>query len=175
MKLSVKQENFCHYYLECMGNASEAYRRAYSSDKMQDKTIWECASRLLNDSRIRARIEELQKEQQQKSGVTKDRVLSELCKVAFSNIADMHNTWIERKEFEKLSPEEKASIKSISTKIVKKNIGTQEAPEIVDVEYVKIELYDKLKAMEIINKMLGWNEPEKVENSGTMRIVVGDE
>lgn len=38
MKLSVKQENFCNYYIEC-GNASEAYRRAYSCSNMKDESI----------------------------------------------------------------------------------------------------------------------------------------
>ena len=37
-KLSIKQENFCNYYLEC-GNASEAYRRAYSCNSKSDKAI----------------------------------------------------------------------------------------------------------------------------------------
>ena len=38
MKLSVKQENFCNFYLES-GNASEAYRRAYNCLKMKPETI----------------------------------------------------------------------------------------------------------------------------------------
>ena len=36
--LTIKQENFCNYYLEC-GNASEAYRRAYSCSNMKGDTI----------------------------------------------------------------------------------------------------------------------------------------
>lgn len=83
--------------------------------------------------------------------------------MAFSSISEMHNTWIERKEFDKLTDSQKASIKSISTKVLKKNVGTKEDPQIVDVEFVKIELYDKIKAIECINKMLGYNEPEKVD------------
>ena len=83
--------------------------------------------------------------------------------MAFSSISEMHNTWIERKEFDKLTESQKASIKSISTKVLKKNIGTKDDPQIVDVEFVKIELYDKIKAIECINKMLGYNEPEKVD------------
>lgn len=38
MDLTLKQEKFCNYYLEC-GNASEAYRRAYSCDKMKSEII----------------------------------------------------------------------------------------------------------------------------------------
>jgi hypothetical protein len=53
---------------------------------------------------------------------------------------------------------------------MKKNIGTQDKPELVDVEFVKIELYDKLKAIECLNKMLGYNEPDKVEVGLTNRM-----
>lgn len=93
--------------------------------------------------------------------------MQELSGIAFSSIADMHNTWIERKEFEKLSRKEKSAIKSISTKIFKKNIGTSDEPEIVDVEYVKIELYDKIKAIERICKMLGFDSPTEMNINRT--------
>ncbi|WFE85066.1 terminase small subunit [Parabacteroides chongii] len=46
MPLTIKQENFCNYYLEC-GNASEAYRRAYSCSKMKDESVNSRAYELL--------------------------------------------------------------------------------------------------------------------------------
>jgi hypothetical protein len=162
MGLTIKQENFCNYYLEC-GNASEAYRRAYNAANMKDETIWSRASKLLAEYKVSTRVEELRKQANDLSRITKERILKELSNMAFSSISEMHNTWIERKEFDKLTNSQKASIKSISTKVLKKNIGTKEDPQIVDVEFVKIELYDKIKAIECINKMLGYNEPEKVD------------
>lgn len=162
VKLTIKQENFCNYYVEC-GNASEAYRRAYNAVNMKDKTIWERASRLLNEYKVKARVDELRKQANDMAKITKERILKELSNMAFSSISEMHNTWIERKEFDRLTDSQKASIKSISTKVLKKNVGTKDDPQIVDVEFVKIELYDKIKAIECINKMLGYNEPEKVD------------
>lgn len=164
--LTIKQENFCNYYIES-GNASDAYRRAYSCEKMKNETVNIKASELLNNGKIAVRVKELQEEQKEKSDITKERVLQELSGIAFSSIADMHNTWIERKEFEKLSRKEKSAIKSISTKIFKKNIGTSDEPEIVDVEYVKIELYDKIKAIERICKMLGFDSPTEMNINRT--------
>lgn len=161
-KLSVKQENFCNYYLEC-GNASEAYRRAYSCSNMKDESINVKAFELLNNGKITVRVKELQEELKKESDITKEKILDELSSIAFSSIADMHNSWIERVEFDKLTSKQKSAIKSISTKILKKNIGTSDDPEIVDVEYVKIELHDKLKAIERICKMLGWDAPEKMD------------
>lgn len=174
LKLTVKQENFCNYYLES-GNASDAYRRAYSCKKMSYKTINENACRILKKSNIAARVAELQEKQRKKSDITKEMVLSELAKIGFSSIANLHNTWITRKELEDLTEEQKSSIKSISTKVLKKNIGTSDSPEIVDVEYVKIELYDKIKALENINKMLGFEAPVKAENTTSVRMIIGDE
>lgn len=169
MKLTIKQENFCNYFLEC-GNASEAYRRAYNTDNMKEKTVWEKASELLRNDKVTTRVEELRKELSDISKITKERIIRELSNMAFSSISNMHNTWIERKEFEELSSAQKSAIKSISTKVIKKNIGTQDNPEMVDVEFVKIELYDKIKAIECLNKMLGFNEPDKVEVGLTNRM-----
>lgn len=173
--LTVKQENFCNYYIES-GNASEAYRRAYLCKKMKPETINAKSYQLLNNGQITDRVKELQEEQKNKSDITKERILQELSSIAFSTIADMHNTWIERKEFDKLSKKEKSAIKSISTKTLKKNIGTSDDPEIVDVEYVKIELYDKIKAIERICKMLGFDEPTKIDlKSMLFDVDTGDE
>lgn len=162
--LTQKQEAFCNYYIET-GNASEAYRRAYSCSKMKNEIINVKACELLQNGKVTVRVQELQKEAKNKFDLSKERILVELSSIAFSSIAEMHNTWIERKGFDKLTPEQKSTIKSISTKVLKKNIGTHDDPEIVDVEYVKIELHDKLKAIERICKMLGYDAPEKTETN----------
>ena len=155
-KLTVKQEKFCNKYLEC-GNASEAYRFSHNAQKMKPETINRAAYDLLNNPKITARLEELRSALQQKDDISKERVLSEFAKIAFSSIASMHNTWIDKKEFEKLSENEKSCIKSIQTRIQRKVINE----EIIEVEQIKIELYDKLKALENINKMLGYEAPVK--------------
>lgn len=162
--LTQKQEAFCNYYIET-GNASEAYRKAFCCKKMKPATINRKAFETLNHGKITARIQELQNEAKNKFDLSKERILAELSSIAFSSIANMHNTWIERKEFDKLTAEQKSTIKSISTKVLKKNIGTHDDPELIDVEYVKIELHDKLKAIERICKMLGYDAPEKTETS----------
>ncbi len=46
--MTIKQENFCNYYVET-GNASEAYRRAYSCSKMKDGTVKVKAAELLKN------------------------------------------------------------------------------------------------------------------------------
>ena len=60
MKLTPKQEAFCHEYIKT-GNASEAYRRAYNTKKMKSRTITERASRLLKEYNISTTLVSLRK------------------------------------------------------------------------------------------------------------------
>lgn len=85
MKLSIKQENFCNYYIEC-GNASEAYRRAYSCSNMKDESINRKAVELLNNGKITARVRELQEELKKKSDITKEEVLNMLRSFMYADI-----------------------------------------------------------------------------------------
>lgn len=56
--LTPKQEVFVQKIIE--GNSqADAYRSAYSTKNMSDKTIWEAASRLMADSKVSARLSEL--------------------------------------------------------------------------------------------------------------------
>lgn len=57
--LTVKQEAFCHAYIENGGNASEAYRTAYDAGDMADSTIWVKASELLSNGKVAVRVKEL--------------------------------------------------------------------------------------------------------------------
>lgn len=56
--LTPKQERFVQNIISGMTQA-DAYREAYSTAKMTDKTVWEKASRLMADSKVKARLTEL--------------------------------------------------------------------------------------------------------------------
>ena len=76
-RLTQKQENFCLAYIET-GNASEAYRKAYPGTRMSDKTLNEAASRLLKNSKVVARLEELRKPATESAQITLAQHLSTL-------------------------------------------------------------------------------------------------
>ena len=76
-RLTIKQENFCNYYVEC-GNASEAYRRAYSCANMKSETVNRMSFDLINNRKITARIAQLQAEQKAKSDISKEEITN-LC------------------------------------------------------------------------------------------------
>ena len=58
LALTAKQEKFCQCIADGMTQA-DAYRAAYSAEKMADKTIWEKASALMADGKVSARVDEL--------------------------------------------------------------------------------------------------------------------
>lgn len=139
-KLTIKQENFCNYYLES-GNASEAYRRAYNADGMSDKTIWERASRLLAECKVSTRVEELRSELKKRSDLKKEDAISWL--------SDLIN----------FEPAEYLFVKSVED-IPKRYRRLVQSLRPTENGFL-IEFCDKQKAIDQITKMLGWNEPEK--------------
>lgn len=77
IKLTPKQEAFCLAYLET-GNASEAYRQAYSTSKMKTETITRKAKELLDNGKITARLNELRQPILERHAITIDDLLAEL-------------------------------------------------------------------------------------------------
>ena len=58
--MTERQENFCLEYAKC-GNATEAYKAAgYKTNT--PGSAWVCASQLLRNPKVKARVEELQAE-----------------------------------------------------------------------------------------------------------------
>ena len=58
VKLTAKQEAFAQAIADGLGQA-DAYRFAYDAKGMADSTIYPKASRMLNEGKIRARVDEL--------------------------------------------------------------------------------------------------------------------
>lgn len=56
--LTAKQEQFVKGIIDGMSQA-DAYRSAYDTSRMADKTVHEKASRLMSDGKVRARVQEL--------------------------------------------------------------------------------------------------------------------
>ena len=59
--LTPKQEVFVQKIIEGLSQA-DAYRSAYATKNMSDKTIHEAASRLMADSKVSARVNELREQ-----------------------------------------------------------------------------------------------------------------
>ncbi len=86
--LTPKQERFANLLVEGK-TAAEAYREAYKPKKTtKDKTIWEAASRLKNNSKVRARVEFLRSKAASESIISSQEVLENISKIAKQESGD---------------------------------------------------------------------------------------
>ena len=162
-KLTEKEQLFCIKYCANTGNATQAAISAGYSEK----TAGVIGSENLKKPYIAAEINRLRGdwcELAEKMGISKAMIAAEHLKIVKSSIAHLHNTWIERKDFDKLTEDQKACIQEISTKTT-----TQRMNDVLyDVEYVKIKLYDKQKALDAITKLMGYDAPTKLDLRGSL-------
>lgn len=156
-KLTPKQELFAQTYIKT-GNASEAYREAYDTSKYTEKSINEKASQFLKHVKIKSRIEELKKQLEKKHDITKDKILNHLCNIAFLDINSLADKDGNIKNINDLDEDTRKVLQGAEFK----TLGSGALAKTT----LSYRLSDKLKAIEMINKMLGYNEPDKIEHSG---------
>ena len=148
MGLSIKQENFCNYYIEC-GNASEAYKRAYSCEKMKNETINRMAFDLLNNRKITARVKELQEELKKKSDITKEEVLNMLRSFMYADIRNflaIKDGNVTFKDSEDWTDEMAMQVESVKQ----------------GKEGIEIKLNGRTWTIQRICKMLGFDSPQDI-------------
>jgi hypothetical protein len=140
-KLTPKQEKFCNLYIE-LGNASEAYRQSYEvREGTKESSINEQSSKLLTDLKISSRVAELRKQTAKAHGIDRAFIINGLLEI----ISDADYTFKLGKDNELSKNDSKAFYRLMNQT---KNT-------------------DKLRALETLTKMLGLNEPDKVEIKDT--------
>lgn len=75
--LTEKQEKFCKALIET-GNQSEAYRRAYNTERMKPESVARKASELMKNVHVAARLDELRKRAAKRHDCTVDSLVAEL-------------------------------------------------------------------------------------------------
>lgn len=151
MALTIKQEKFCNYYLEC-GNASEAYRRAYSCEKMKSETINIKASELLNSGKVSVRVKELQAALQSRSDLNKDEAVNILTNIARANVVDMLE--IKRTKEYRIFLVKDLTRLPISFQLAIQSVKSTD-------KGFEVKMYSKIDALDRLSKMMGWDAPEK--------------
>lgn len=155
-KLTEKQKRFCEEYLIDLNATQAAIRAGYSSE-----TAAEIGSQNLTKLNIRARIDAEIAERSKRTGVTADRVVRELAKLAFVNATDVLDT--ERGGVLKgASREDTACISTVRVKA---------GADFVERE---IRLCDKAKALELLGKHLGMFS-DNVKLSAEARVTIIDD
>ena len=157
-KLTVKQQRFVDEYLIDLNATQAAIRAGYKKSEYTDTN----ANKLLENTRIRDAIDMAMAERSRRTGINQDRVVQELAKLAFVNIAnvvDLENVEI----LPTATDEDLACIQSI--KLKPGEFGDEK----------EIKLYDKKGALETLGKHLGMFR-DKMDVSMTMPVVfVGED
>lgn len=139
-KLTVKEEKFAQLVVE-LGNQSEAYRQAYDCSNMKDKSIWVNSSKLLSKAKVSLRVKQLKEDLKEANMITKQKVI------------DYHLRMVEAWE----------ELFQLGKKANKTKEETQRF-------YLCKELVkgsDYRGSLDSVSKMLGLNEPDKVETKDT--------
>lgn len=149
--MTKKQKLFCDEYLIDLNATQAAIRAGYSPE-----TAYSIGGENLKKPELRAYIDTAMAERSRRTGISQDRVLMELAKVAFLNPVDVINPQTASVR-EDARPEDTAAIQSVK---VKKSYS--ETGEMTERE---VRMADKLKALELIGRHLGMFR-DKVEVSG---------
>ena len=146
--LTEKQRRFCHEYLVDLNATQAAIRTGYSK-----KTAESQGSRLLTNVEVRKLIDDLKLARAEKLEITKDRVLREIAKSAFSNILDYMEVQPDGTaivDLSNMTREQAAALGEITVDSYTEGNGE----ELKDVKRVKIKLNDKGKALDQLGRHL---------------------
>lgn len=150
-----QEKIFCSQYIKCQFNGGKAATAAGYSQK----TSMTKASQLLRKVHIKRYIDFLQNDLAARCDVSAEMILLEMKKIAFANIKNVVDDRNGIRNFSDMDDEHTAAIGSVEVEeIFQGNGGTREV-----VGYnKKVKLLDKQRALEAINKMLGFNKPELI-------------
>ena len=177
-KLTAKQNKFIDGVVSGLSQ-SEAYRQAYNASKMKPETIAVKASNLANQDNIRVIIQQRQKELADKAIWSREQALRELSKIGSADIKDFLAFRTEKTVVD-YDPETGEPIVGYKQIVDLMNSNDVDGSLISEISIskdgtLKFKLHDKTKAIEMANKMCGYNEPSKVDLSGALKIELGDE
>lgn len=159
-KLTAKQKRFIEEYLIDLNATQAAIRAGYSPD-----TAKEIGCENLTKLNIKNEIDKAIAQRSRRTGISQDRVLRELAKIAFVNPSDVIN-FGQATVKNSASEDDLATIASVKVKTIPTEDG--------DIEEREVKLYDKLKALDLIGKHLGMFK-DKVEVNGDMGVKIVDD
>jgi phage terminase small subunit len=142
LKLTSKQKSFCENYLIDLNATQAATRAGYS---VKSARFIGCEN--LIKPNIQTFISDLRKELEIGCGISKTLVLKELNKIMNVNISGYYHNWGVVKQIEELTEDQLAAVREVKMIQIKDKDGSVSR----SFEY---KLFDKLRAIRIINQML---------------------
>ena len=158
-KLTAKQKKFVEEYLIDLNATQAAIRAGYSPNTAQEQS-----SRLLSNVMVKNEIDKAMAQRSRRTGISQDRVLRELAKIAFVNPNDVIN--FSDATVKMTSEENLAAIASVKVKKIPGEYG--------DATEREVKLYDKLRALDLLGRHLGMFK-DKIEINGDMGVKIVDD
>lgn len=156
--MTEKQKRFVEEYLIDLNGTQAAIRAGFSP-----KTAAEQACRMLKSGQVKDAIDKAMAERSKRTGITQDRVLREIARIAFVNPADVVNL-DEATVIDEASLDDLAAIASVRVKTIPTEDG--------DIVEREIKFYDKTKSLDMLNRHLGmYNDKLDVTSNGKTMIV----
>lgn len=159
-KLTKKQQLFVDEYLIDLNATQAAIRAGYST-----QTAYSIGEENLKKPEIKNAIEKALAERSRRTGISADRIINELAKIAFVNPADIIN-FDEATVKDTATRDDTATISSVKVKTIPTDDG--------DITEREVKTYDKIKALELLGKHLGmFSDKFKIE--GAIPVVIQDD
>jgi phage terminase small subunit len=166
--MTPKQQCFVDEYLVDLNATQAAIRSGYSP-----KTAEQKGYQLLHHPEIAAAISEAKAQRSERTEITADRVLRELAKIGFANMADYMRATLDGDpylDFSNLSRDQAAALAEVTVEDFKEGRGEDSR----DVRRVKFKLADKRAALVDLGRHLKLFT-DKVEHAGTVQLNISSE
>lgn len=149
-------------------NATKAAKEAGCTGK----NLQQIGSEILRHERVRPYIEYLRQQQLEKMGVSKDRVLLEICRMAYVDPGDLYDEYGCIKNINEMPEDVRRAISSIETKELFEQDGRKK-------KYVgdakKVKLGPKEKALDMLCRHLGLYQLDNIQKQDLTIVVTGNE
>lgn len=150
MGLTEKKKRFAQQYVVDLNGSAAAIRAGYPERSSRSR-----ACKLLAEPEVQSYVQELQAEKAKRCEITADRVLQELGKLGFANMADyltVDGKGIVQVNLAKMSREQAAAVQEL---IVEEYTERDEKGRPRAVQRIKFKLHDKRGPLGDIGKHLG--------------------
>ena len=160
------EERFSQAYVANHGDEADAYRSVYSTRNLKPAMVKQKARKVLQKPTVQRRIDELRARVLETVEVTRQRVITEIVRIAYANVDDyvsIQNGIMVLHDYEGMTRDDRAAISSMRSRIVHRD--DEEGATVMQVE---LRLGDKLKALQMLGAYLGmWDG--KGEPTGGIR------
>lgn len=158
-KITLKRyEAFANEYVANGLNATQAYLKIYKNSK-NEKSARVQSCNLLTNHNVQEFIQKAQAEAAKKTEITRDMLLAELAAIGFADLSTMVDENGQVKPFSEMGKSTKA-ISEIQT-------DSRSIDDQVIEKRSRIKAHDKLKAIQMLSNMLGFDTPQEMNVNHT--------